>query len=218
MIVPAVVDTQPSDTEPTDAPTDTTPSEPSETSAAIKPAKKSGSADYSSFIWLGVIAVLLLLIYLRYHHLSKKGMSFPDICKNFIPIGGGISKSGSSKKADNYKLDGPQPEVKNGYLQKPTVGAAAAQAYRPVRSNTSTAAPSVARKPSASANNAAGPAKAAASTGTAPSKAARQPRVNAPDPELHEMVLRQRELEQKLKELSSEKKNIFGDDAPKPDN
>lgn len=165
--------------------------------------KKSDSSDYSAFIWLGVIAVLLLLAYLRYRHLSKKGMKFPDICKNFIPVGAVISKFKPSNKADNYKLDGPQPEVMNGYLQKPTVGAAAAQAYRPVRSNTASAVTPSERRTSTPAAK-----TVTASSATVAAKTARPSRVNTTDPELHEMVLRQRELEQKMKEISSQKEKL----------
>ncbi|MBR3031425.1 MAG: hypothetical protein IKH92_00185 [Clostridiales bacterium] len=206
VVAPAIVEETSSDTEPTEE----TTTEPSETisaqTVAKKPAKASSTTDYTPYIVLCVIALLVILAYLRYSHLQKKDMSFVQICQNFIPVGALVTKIKGTKKSDDYKLDGPQPEVMNGYLQKPTVGTQAAQAYRPVRSNTATPATATAKTSAAGA---------AASTSAAPVRPGRQARMNTTDPELHEMVLRQRELEQKMKELSSEKKNIFGDDTPK---
>ena len=86
---------------------------------------------------MGILFILVILAYLRYNHLAKKEMSFPDICKNFIPVGAVIEKVKSMKKSKEPDPDEPKPEVMNGYLQKPTVGMAAARAIRPVRSNVS---------------------------------------------------------------------------------
>ena len=164
VIAPVIVDTEPSDTDPTDDPSETTPSEPTDPShkkGSSKKSSSSGSTNWALFISLGVIAVLLIVVIVRCLILSKKGMGFKEICRNFIPIGALAGKS-NSKKADNYKLDGPQPEVKNGYLQKPTTGAAAAQAYRPIRSNVPGAkasAPAKTQSPAPAKTQAPAPAK-----------------------------------------------------------
>ncbi|MBR6255224.1 MAG: hypothetical protein IKR22_07325 [Clostridiales bacterium] len=211
--VPGVVDPDTGNTDPSDGGV-------AETTAAsgtvpAKPAK--ASADYSSFIWLLIIALLLLIVYLRYRHLKKKDMSFPEICKNFIPVGALVAKIKSAKKSDDTVLDGPQPEVMNGYLQKPTVGLAAAQAIRPVRSNvsapvSSTKAPS--NRPSGVSSAKAGSAAAAAKTSASrPAQTpVRRSSFKTTDPELLEMERKQAELERKLKDLASHKEKLPGVD------
>jgi len=180
---PGLVDPETGNTDPSgDVSGEEMQSEPSVTAA--DPAEKTTGKSY---LWIFILLLLLVIIYLRYRHLSKKGLSFPEIMKNFIPVGALISRLNPSKKEDNYKLDGPLPEVMNGYLQKPTVGVAAARAVRPVRSNT-TSATSQRQKPSANPS----------------------PRTTEIDPELHEIELRQRELEQKMKEISSQKEKLPG--------
>lgn len=128
-------------------------------------------------------------------------------------------------------------QVKNGYLQKPTVGIAAAQAYRPVRSN----APAAANPQNPQAASAAQPAQAAipvaqqgamqpvqqnvvpqaqaaqmqTAQAAAAQKAARQQAVAPKDPELLEMERRQRIMEQEMNQLFANKNKPFGDDPPK---
>ena len=222
IIAPAEVETEPSATDPTESGTgETTVDGAGETTVVAAASKvEKESSGSSSFIWLLLLLILLILAYLRYRHLKKKGMTNPEILKNFIPIPALIEKIKGSKKSSDYELDGPQPEVMNGYLQKPTVGLAAAQAIRPVRSNT-TSQPSkphntAASSKPASANGAAKPSTASSakapvakpgSSGSS-SGAGRSSRVTPKDPELHEMELRQRELEQKMKELSSQKEKL----------
>lgn len=223
-------------------PPDGSPSDPSETDAKKDKAKKasgksSSSADYTSFIILGVLALLVVLGYLRYSHLAKKEMSFSQICKNFIPIGA-LSKKNKKERQDvGDTPSNHQMQVKNGYLQKPTVGIAAAQAYRPVRSN----APAAANPQNPQAASAAQPAQAAipvaqqgamqpvqqnvvpqaqaaqmqAAQAAAAQKAARQQAVAPKDPELLEMERRQRIMEQEMNQLFANKNKPFGDDPPK---
>lgn len=223
-------------------PPDGSPSDPSETDAKMDKAKKasgksSSSADYTSFIILGVLALLVVLGYLRYSHLAKKEMSFSQICKNFIPIGA-LSKKNKKERQDvGDTPSNHQMQVKNGYLQKPTVGIAAAQAYRPVRSN----APAAANPQNPQAASAAQPAQAAipvaqqgamqpvqqnvvpqaqaaqmqAAQAAAAQKAARQQAVAPKDPELLEMERRQRIMEQEMNQLFANKNKPFGDDPPK---
>ena len=100
---------EPSDT--TDPSGDVSDGQITPSVTAAEPAAKTSGRSY---LWIFILLLLLLIIYLRYRHLSKKGMSFPEIMKNFIPVGALISKFKPSKKEDNYKLDGPQPEVMNG--------------------------------------------------------------------------------------------------------
>jgi hypothetical protein len=190
---PGVVDPETGNTDPSgDVSGEGMQSEPSVTAA--EPAEKTTGKSY---LWIFILLLLLVIIYLRYRHLSKKGMSFPEIMKNFIPVGALIAKLKPSKKEDNYKLDGPQPEVMNGYLQKPTVGVAAARAIRPVRSNTT----------SASADRPKPAPKPAAARPAASRQEGTEPKTKV-DPELHEIELRQRELEQKMKEISSQKEKL----------
>ena len=223
-------------------PPDGSPSDPSETDAKKDKAKKasgksSSSADYTSFIILGVLALLVVLGYLRYSHLAKKEMSFSQICKNFIPIGA-LSKKNKKERQDvGDTPSNHQMQVKNGYLQKPTVGIAAAQAYRPVRSN----APAAANPQNPQAASAAQPAQAAipvaqqgamqpvqqnvvpqaqaaqmqAAQAAAAQKAARQTAAAPKDPELLEMERRQRIMEQEMNQLFANKNKPFGDDLPK---
>ena len=189
-VAPGVVD--PADN--TDPSSDVSDGQITPSVTAAEPASKTTGRSY---LWIFILLLLLVIIYLRYRHLSKKGMSFPEIMKNFIPVGALIAKLKPSKKEDNYKLDGPQPEVMNGYLQKPTVGVAAARAIRPVRSNTTSAS---ADRPKPAPKPAAARPAASRQEGTAPKTKV--------DPELHEIELRQRELEQKMKEISSQKEKL----------
>lgn len=230
-------------------PPETSPSDPSETDAKKDKAKKasgksSSSADYTSFIILGVLALLVVLGYLRYSHLAKKEMSFSQICKNFIPIGA-LSKKNKKERQDVG--DTPfnhQMQVKNGYLQKPTVGIAAAQAYRPVRSN----APAAANQQNPQASQAARPntmppvqqtpmqpaqqapaqpmqqqarpqvqqkAVPQAKAAAPVQKAGRQATATPKDPELVEMERRQRIMEQEMNQLFANKNKLPGEEPPK---
>jgi hypothetical protein len=105
----------------------------------------------------------------------------------------------------------------NGYLQKPTVGLAAAQAIRPVRSNVSapaSSAKSPSNRPSGVSSAKAGSAAAAAKTSASrPAQTpVRRSSFKTTDPELLAMEKKQAELERKLKEISSHKEKLPGED------
>lgn len=110
--------------------------------------KESPDADYSSWIWLLILAIVVIAAYLRYSHLAKKEMPFTEIMKNMIPIMPFVNWCKNLKIIDTVKEkfkkpkeeeipEELQPKVVNGYLQKPVTGVASAQALRPIRSNTS---------------------------------------------------------------------------------
>ena len=117
----------------------------------------------------------------------------------------------------------PKPVVMNGYLQKPTVGAAAARAIRPIRSNVSSQenmrpGRAAAEKPE-SATSVANPEPAKAvpvkqETVRPGSKAAAAETV--PDSDLPEMVKAQKELEQRMKYLEKEMKRLPNLDGEAP--
>ena len=157
---------------------------------------------------LGIIAVLVILGYLRYSHLAKKGMTFVEICKNFIPIGAIVGKNKGKRQDVGQDEPAPKPEVKNGYLQKPTVGVAAAQAYRPVRSNVAAANNQQKQETSSEPAPSQAPVQA-------PRRPARQATAASVDPELAEMERRQKIMEQELNQLFSNKNKFLEDDPPK---
>ena len=149
-----------------------------------------------------------------------------------------INKIKGGKEEQDEKevpLAEPKPVVMNGYLQKPTVGAAAAHAIRPIRSNVSSsssmrpgqmngtekpAAPSrPVGKPEHAADPKAGPSPRVSSSvkagaGKAVTSAGAK---TAADSELPEMVKAQRELEKRMKYLEKEMKNLpnLDDEAPR---
>ena len=98
------------------------------------------------------------------------------------------------KKEKEKEPEGPAPVVMNGYLQKPTVGVAAAKAIRPIRSNV--AAPSTPR-------------------------AEKTPSESADDNAIPEMEKMQEELQKKMDELSKEMEelpdldSVFPEEGPK---
>jgi len=85
---------------------------------------------YTFFIWFAIIFALIIIIYLRYNSLSKKRMDFVEICKNFIPVSD-VIKEWFKKKKGTQEEEENKTIVKNGYLQKPSVGDA--QAFRPAK-------------------------------------------------------------------------------------
>ncbi|MBR2750117.1 MAG: hypothetical protein IKD90_03155 [Clostridiales bacterium] len=85
---------------------------------------------YTFFIWFAIIFVLIIVIYMRYNALSKKRMDFVEICKNFIPVPDFIKDIFKKKKEEDTETK-QDTVVKNGYLQKPSVGDA--QAFRPAK-------------------------------------------------------------------------------------
>ena len=147
MIAPGIVD----DTGNTD-PSEEASGEPVVTTTAAGAGtvarKESPDADYSSWIWLLILAIVVIAAYLRYSHLAKKEMPFTEIMKNMIPIMPFVNWCKNLKIIDTVKEkfkkpkeeeipEELQPKVVNGYLQKPVTGVASAQALRPIRSNTS---------------------------------------------------------------------------------
>ena len=105
------------------------------------------------------------------------------------------------KKEKEQEPEGPAPVVMNGYLQKPTVGVAAARAIRPIRSNVASSGSSSAPKN--------------ASTENAPEKGtAADPKVNEAvvaaaseadaDDTIPEMERTQQELQKRMEELEKE--------------
>ena len=225
--------TEPSGGEPSDGPSETTVAKVEE-KKVVRASKT--SSDYTSYILLLILALILILVYLRYSHLAKKDMSFPDICKNFIPVGAVVNKIKAGKKSKDTELDGPQPEVMNGYLQKPTVGLAAAQAIRPVRSNVAGTASrpglQTSTRPGTQASSRPGTqvsARQGTQTGSRSGTAAKQPSdpantprrtpsrkplTNAQDPALLEMERRQKIMEKEMNELFSKKEKLPGDEPP----
>ena len=203
VIAPIVPETEPSDTEPEE---ETTTSEETKKAVVAASTKSDDSTDYSTYILLGILFILVILIYLRYNHLAKKEMSFPDICKNFIPVGAVIEKVKSMKKSKEPDPDEPKPEVMNGYLQKPTVGMAAARAIRPVRSNVSGTEDQ--KKPETTEK------KAAPADSPAPQRPGRRAAAPNSDPALAEMERRQKIMEQELNQLFSNKNKMKTDIAP----
>ncbi|MBP5185823.1 MAG: hypothetical protein J6040_02075 [Clostridiales bacterium] len=203
VIAPVVSETVPSETEPSE---ETTTAE--ETKKAVVRASTSSddSTDYSTYILLGILFILVILAYLRYNHLAKKEMSFPDICKNFIPVGAVIEKVKSMKKTKEPDPEEPKPEVMNGYLQKPTVGMAAARAIRPVRSNVSGTEDQ--KKPETTEK------KASPADSPAPQRPGRRAAAPNSDPALAEMERRQKIMEQELNQLFSNKNKMKTDIAP----
>ena len=223
---PGAENSEPSGGEPSGDPSETTVAKVEEKKVARA---SQTSSDYTSYILLLILALILILVYLRYSHLAKKDMSFPEICKNFIPVGAVVNKIKAGKKSKDTELDGPQPEVMNGYLQKPTVGLAAAQAIRPVRSNVA----GTASRPGSQASNRPGtqasarpgtqtgsrPGTAAKQTSSDPVKTpkntpARKPLTNTQDPALLEMERRQKIMEKEMNELFSKKEKLPGDEPP----
>ena len=204
VIAPVTSETEPSDTEPSEEPTT------SETKKAVVRASTSSddSTDYSTYILLGILFILVILVYLRYSHLAKKEMPFPEICKNFIPVGAVVEKVKSLKKAKEPDPDEPKPEVMNGYLQKPTVGAAAARAVRPVRSNVS----GTENQPKT--ENAEKTEQKPASDSPAPQRPGRRAMATNTDPELAEMERRQKIMEQEMNQLFSNKNKMKTDIPP----
>lgn len=96
---------------------ETTPSETSETKVTGTTKKKESKKQGGDFSW-NILAIVLLLL---------------------AAGGGGFYFFGFKKKKKEEKpVLAEQPVVMNGYLQKPTVGAAAARAVRPIRSNVAT--------------------------------------------------------------------------------
>ena len=203
VIAPIVPETEPSDTEPEE---ETTTSEETKKAVVAASTKSDDSTDYSTYILLGILFILVILIYLRYNHLAKKEMSFPDICKNFIPVGAVIEKVKSMKKSKEPDPDEPKPEVMNGYLQKPTVGMAAARAIRPVRSNVSGTDDQ--KKPETTEK------KTAPADSPAPQRPGRRAAAPNSDPALAEMERRQKIMEQELNQLFSNKNKMKTDIAP----
>ena len=208
VIAPVVSETEPSETDPGE---ETTTAE--ETKKAVVRASTSSddSTDYSTYILLGILFILVLLIFLRYNHLAKKEMSFPDICKNFIPVGAVVEKVRSMKKSKEPDPEEPKPEVMNGYLQKPTVGMAAARAIRPVRSNVSGANTKPAPENQEKTEMRKDPSEA-----PAPQRPGRRAPAANVDPELLEMERRQRIMEEELNRLFSNK-NKAGNTLPEED-
>ncbi|MBR4818981.1 MAG: hypothetical protein IKZ74_02885 [Clostridiales bacterium] len=198
MIAPVLSETDPPDTGPSEEPT---PSEETKKAVAKASTSSDDSTDYSTYILLGILFIVVILIYLRYNHLAKKEMSFPDICKNFIPVGAVIEKIKAAKKAKEPDPDEPKPEVMNGYLQKPTVGMAAARAIRPVRSNVS----GENAKPKPEKKEEKPETKAAPSDSPAPQRPGRRAMAPNTDPELLEMERRQKIMEQEMNRLFSDK-------------
>ena len=213
VIVPVLPETEPSETETSEEPTT---SEETKKAVVRASASSDDSTDYSTYILLGVLFIIVILVYLRYNHLAKKEMSFSDICKNFIPVGVVVEKVKSMKKAKEPDPEEPKPEVVNGYLQKPTVGMAAARAIRPVRSNVS--GPNAAPKPE-------NPEKAEVKQELSSPSAPQRPEISASaanfDPELLEIERRQKIMEEEMDRLFSNKKNVENtlptEDAP-PEN
>ena len=201
VIAPVISETEPSETEPSEEPTT------SETKKAVVRASASSddSTDYSTYILLGILFILVILVYLRYSHLAKKEMLFPEICKNFIPVGAVVEKVKSLKKAKEPDPDEPKPEVMNGYLQKPTVGAAAARAVRPVRSNVS----GTENQPKT--ENAEKTEQKPASDSPAPQRPGRRAMATNTDPALAEMERRQKIMEQEMNQLFSNKNKMKTD-------
>ncbi|MBO4687420.1 MAG: hypothetical protein J5636_02810 [Clostridiales bacterium] len=118
--------------------------------------------------------------------------------------------------------DEAKPVVMNGYLQKPTVGTAAARAIRPIRSNVSS---QDGMRPGSAAQTKKAPEtktsavvpeekKTVPAEGSGDSAAASG---MARDTDLPEMVKAQRELEQRMKYLEKEMKRLpnLDDQAPK---
>ncbi|MBQ6270438.1 MAG: hypothetical protein IJK65_01880 [Clostridiales bacterium] len=208
VIAPVVSETEPSETDPGEG---TTTAE--ETKKAVVRASTSSddSTDYSTYILLGILFILVLLIFLRYNHLAKKEMSFPDICKNFIPVGAVVEKIRSMKKSKEPDPEEPKPEVMNGYLQKPTVGMAAARAIRPVRSNVAGANTKPAPENQEKTEMRKDPSEA-----PAPQRPGRRAPAANVDPELLEMERRQRIMEEELNRLFSNK-NKAGNTLPEED-
>lgn len=96
---------------------ETTPSETSETKVTGTTKKKESKKQGGDFSW-NILAIVLLLL---------------------AAGGGGFYFFGFKKKKKEEKpVLAEQPVVMNGYLQKPTVGVAAARAVRPIRSNVAT--------------------------------------------------------------------------------
>ena len=218
VVAPGEVEPSVDKTEPSDGIlSETTVAETTTDTITIGAQPEKTSSSKPSFIWWLLLLLLLIVIYLRYRHLKKKDMSFPEICKNFIPVGALVSKIKNAGKSDDTVLDGPQPEVMNGYLQKPTVGLAAAQAIRPVRSNVSQSASSAkapvkkpeAAKPDAKTEEVKKDAGKAATVSRPPVK---RSSFKTEDPELRAMEKKQAELERKLKDLSSYKETLPGED------
>ena len=198
VIAPVLSETDPPDTGPSEEPT---PSEETKKAVAKASTSSDDSTDYSTYILLGILFIVVILIYLRYNHLAKKEMSFPDICKNFIPVGAVIEKIKAAKKAKEPDPDEPKPEVMNGYLQKPTVGMAAARAIRPVRSNVS----GENAKPKPEKKEEKPETKPAPSDSPAPQRPGRRAMAPNTDPELLEMERRQKIMEQEMNRLFSDK-------------
>ncbi len=125
-----------SETTTTEATSSTTSTVPTKFSEVGSTKKKNEDNPYTFFIWFGIIFVLVIAIYIRYSSLSKKNMGFLEILCNFIPI------PFLKKWYDDYEKKrtggvATDVTVKNGYLQKPVVGAGATKALRPIRSNVS---------------------------------------------------------------------------------
>ena len=206
VIAPVSSETEPSDTEPSEEPTT---SEETKKAAVKASTKSDDSTDYSTYILLGILFILVVLVYLRYSHLAKKEMPFPEICKNFIPVGAVVEKFKSIKKAKEPDPDEPKPEVMNGYLQKPTVGMAAARAIRPVRSNVSGSENQAEPKSPEKTEQ-----KPATSDSPAPQRPGRRAMASNTDPELAEMERRQKIMEQEMNQLFSNKNKLKTDISP----
>jgi len=146
VIAPGVVDDM-GKTDPSEEPSGEPEAATTATGAGTMAKKESPDADYSSWIWLLILAILIIAAYLRYSHLAKKEMPFTEIMKNMIPIMPFVNWCKNLSIVDTVKdkLKKPKeeevpeelaPKVVNGYLQKPVTGVASAQALRPIRSNT----------------------------------------------------------------------------------
>lgn len=133
---------------------------------------------------------------------------------------GAVCFFGVKKKKSSVPAEGDAPVVMNGYLQKPTVGTAAAQAMRPIRSNVSQPAkPRKENAPTAAPQSM--PQSMPQVAPQAPMQAApvvpavvEQGDVTLPE----EMLKEQQDLERKMSELSEEmeKMSRLGEDGEPP--
>ncbi|MBR5975535.1 MAG: hypothetical protein IK020_10195 [Clostridiales bacterium] len=208
-------ETEPSDTtEETVLPEDPASGKTALTTGQIK--KQDDDSILPYLIRPAIVIVLLLLAYLRYRHLEKEDKGLKYVAVNFIPVIPLINKIKGKKTVEQDETtlpDEAKPVVMNGYLQKPTVGASAAQAIRPIRSNISSrdnmrpGRAAVENRPEDSSKMEKPEAATQELKSEKPAPVSAAPE-KVPDSELPEMVKAQRELEKRMKYLEKEMKRL----------
>lgn len=173
--------------------------EPSETTVAEKTQKKVEKKTQDSGFSFGILGIVLLLL------------AAGGVCFYFFMF--------KKRKKEEKPVLAEQPVVMNGYLQKPTVGAAAARAVRPIRSNVATSKPNATNAANATNTtnatnatnttnvvNAANAVETVGAAGTV--KYMDAANAAAPASDIPEMLKNQKELERKMAELESQMKSM----------